>query len=174
MYYKINRKRHQDIYWINMIALSLGVIMYCILDKNIEVLSVIVATGISISFGIRQYKIENDKIFKELFIAFNAKYDSKFNNKLNEIEQKDLISTEFKLNPEEQAIIIDYLNLCAEEYLWFEKGRIGEIVWKSWESGMVYYMNIPSINKIILLQKNQKDSYYGLFNRIGNRINNWN
>jgi hypothetical protein len=33
--------------------------------------------------------IENDKIFKELFISFNQKYDEKFNNSLNEIVAKN-------------------------------------------------------------------------------------
>lgn len=64
--------------------------------------------------------------------------------------------------------------IVAEKYLWYKKGRIGDIVWKSWESRMIYYMNNPTINRLIQLQKNQKDSYYGLFNRIGNKINNWN
>lgn len=163
-------KKYWDILLINLLALGIGLLFYFCNNENIEVLSVIVATGISLSFGIRQYKIENDKIFKELFISFNEKYDSRFNNTLNHILEQD---ADYKLSAIEQVLINDYLNLCAEEYLWYKKGRIGAIVWKSWESGMIYYMNIPSINQFILLQKNQKDSYYGLFNRLGHKINNW-
>ncbi len=173
-------KKYFDIIIINLLALAIGLILYFYLGKSIEILSMVVATGISISFGIRQYKIENDKIFKELFTGFNEKYDIKFNNILNEIDRKTKNNDQYELaiyeemKIDEPAIIIDYLNLCAEEYLWHKKGRISKVVWKSWEAGMVYYLNIKSINKYILNEKGQKDSYYGLFNKIGNRIENWN
>ena len=68
-------KKYFDIIIINLLALAIGLILYFYLGKSIEILSMVVATGISISFGIRQYKIENDKIFKELFTGFNEKYD---------------------------------------------------------------------------------------------------
>lgn len=170
---KLNHFKYQDIYWINFIALFSGTIMYFILDNKIEILTAFIATGISISIGIRNYKIENDKLFKELFIGFNFKYDKFFNNTLNKIDINKHDSN-FKLSQKEDALIKDYLNLCAEEYLWYVKGRIDKSVWTSWENGMVYYLNISCINKIVLDEKNQKDSYYGLFNCIGHRINNWN
>lgn len=165
--------KHSDIYLINAMALIIGIIAYCHFDNNFEILSVIVATGISISFGIRQYKIENDKIFKELFTDFNLKYDSKFNDMLNEIEQDYNTNGNCEISQKQKLKLNDYLNLCAEEYLWFQKGRIPNSVWGSWESGMIYYLNIPCINDYILTQKSQMNSYYGLFSRIGYRINNW-
>lgn len=44
--------------------------------------------------------------------------------------------------------------------------------WDSWENGMVYYLNKPIINQVILKEKGQKDSYYGLFDKIEKRIKN--
>ncbi len=158
-------KRYSDLYLINILTIISGIIFYCF-DRKPEIPIAIFATGISISFGFRQYKIENDKMFKELFQSFNEKYDLKFNNKLNKIEQKTKEDLNYELNKKQIALIMDYLNLCAEEYLWYTKGRIDETVWKSWEKGMKFYINIKSIKKIVDTQKAQKDSFYGLFEKL--------
>lgn len=158
-------KRYSDLYLINILTIISGIIFYCF-DRKPEIPIAIFATGISISFGFRQYKIENDKMFKELFQSFNEKYDLKFNNKLNKIEQKTKEDLNYELNKKQIALIMDYLNLCAEEYLWYTKGRIDETVWKSWEKGMKFYINIKSIKKVVETQKAQKDSFYGLFEKL--------
>ena len=77
------------------------------------------------------------------------------------------------MNEDEKLLIIDYLNFCAEEYLWYKKNRIDENVWKSWKNGMLYFMNIPVINEFVLNQKEQANSYYGLFSKIGKNLENW-
>ena len=158
-------KRYSDLYLINILTIISGIIFYCF-DRKPEIPIAIFATGISISFGFRQYKIENDKMFKELFQSFNEKYDFKFNNELNNIEQKTKEDSNYKLTEKQISLIMDYLNLCAEEYLWYTKGRIDETVWKSWEKGMKFYINIKSIKKVVETQKAQKDSFYGLFEKL--------
>jgi hypothetical protein len=105
-------------------------------------------------------------------MEFNSKYDSKFNDKLNEIVKQSENDKDYKLSPEDKKLIVDYLNLCAEEYLWRTKNRIPKKVWDSWENGMVYYLNKPIINEVVLNEKCQKDSYYGLFEKIEKRIKN--
>ena len=111
--------------------------------------------------------------FHILFMTFNQKYDDKFNNVLNQIDLKSSNEID-RLTPFESELIIDYLNFCAEEYLWYKKGRIPESVWKAWEAGMIYYLNIGLINEKILQEKSQEVSYYGLFKKIGKQISNWN
>ena len=64
--------------------------------------------------------------------------------------------------------VIDYLNFCSEEYLWYDNGRIPENVWQSWENGMLYFLNLKPINQIVQSQNKQKNSYYGLFEKLGN------
>jgi hypothetical protein len=159
-------KKYADIFLINIISIIIGVITYCFLGEKPEIPIAIIATGISISFGIRQYKIENDKMFKELFTFFNQKYDERFNNTLNLIDIESNKDINFQLSEEMIYFLNDYLNLCAEEYLWYKKGRIDESVWKSWENGMKYYLNIPSIKGFVKEQNLQKDSYYGLFEKL--------
>ncbi|MBZ1327004.1 hypothetical protein G9H60_09400 [Aquirufa sp. 15D-MOB] len=128
-----------------------------------EISITIIALAISVSIGLRQYKIENDKIFKELFVMYNDKYDEKFNNHLNHIVYQSQNNPEYRLSEMEQSIVIDYLNICAEEYLWYTKGRIDPTVWKSWESGMKFYLEKKTIKEFIVSESSQKESYYGLF-----------
>jgi len=155
---------NKDIYLINIIALIIGLLVYNFVNGNIEILGAVMATGISISFGVRQYKIENDKVFKELFKEFNSRYDTVFNDFLNKLDEEKEIKLVLDLN--EKLKVIDYINMCAEEYLWYKKGRIPEEVWKAWKNGIQYYTIIPSINKVFEEQSLQRDSYYGLFDEI--------
>lgn len=166
-------KRNQDLILINLLTLGAILISYYFIDLRIEILGAILATGISLSLGVRQYKTENDKIFKELFQEFNHKYDVKFNNKLNQIDALIQSNKEVILGEDDVILMIDYLNLCSEEYLWYTKGRIPDIVWTSWENGMIYFFNLPPINDIIISQNSQKTSYYGLFDKIDKRVRNW-
>jgi hypothetical protein len=41
--------------------------LYFLTNERIKILGAVIATGISLSLEIRQYKTENDKIFKQLF-----------------------------------------------------------------------------------------------------------
>jgi O-antigen ligase len=60
-------KRYFDLIIINVLTLIIGILFYYITNQKVEILTAFLVTGISISLGIRQYKIENDKMFKELF-----------------------------------------------------------------------------------------------------------
>lgn len=165
-------KKYLDIIIINLIFLLLGICLFFMTGERIEILGAIIATGISLSLGIRQYKTEDDKIFKELFFEFNSKYDEKFNDELEKIISNYESSNDYVLDSKQKMLIIDYLNLCAEEYLWKTKDRIPKKVWDSWENGMIYYLNNPIINGIIVKEKGQSDSYYGLFEKLKKRVKN--
>ena len=120
MLQKIVMKKHIDII-VFLLIVTLGIISYLCLEYKVEILAVIIATAISLYLGLRQYGIENDRIFKDLFISFNEKYDTKFNKTLNEIDNKIQKTNDYKLTNDEINLIIDYFNLCAEEYLWYTK-----------------------------------------------------
>ncbi|MFN7610483.1 MAG: hypothetical protein ACK5QX_06030, partial [bacterium] len=89
---KKSYKKYEDIIWLSLITFLIALITYC-LKFDPEIFISIIAICISISFGVRQYRIENDKIFLELFQSFNNKYDKKFNDKLN--NEKIELSKEF-------------------------------------------------------------------------------
>ena len=155
-------KKYLDLYII-ILASVFGIFIFYSSGKKLEFPIAVFGVGISIAFSLRQYRIENDKMFKELFIMYNEKYDTKFNNCLNEIDKEVSKDSSYKLSEIQKPIIIDYLNLCAEEYLWYRKGRIDTLAWNSWERGMKYYLNISAIKKVIQNEQKQKDSYYGIF-----------
>ncbi len=79
------------------------------------------------------------------------------------VEEKEI---KLVLDLNDKLKVIDYINMCAEEYLWYKKGRIPEEVWKAWKNGIDFYAQIPSINKVFKDQYSQRDSYYGLFDEI--------
>jgi len=160
-------KSYKDIIIPNLIIFGIGLLVYYLLDKKVELLAAFLATGISLSLGLRSYHSENDKLFKDLFKEFNDKYDSKFNNELQAIVA---IGTNGSISPSQKNLVIDYLNLCSEEYLWYKLNRIPEEVWIAWENGMVYYMKQEPIKQIVLSEMGQKDSYYGLFDKIGYKL----
>ena len=163
-------RRNYDIIVINVLALAIGIILYDLLEKKIEILAATIATGISLALGIRNYNTENDKLFKELFSEFNLKYAENFNDKLLEIVKKYNENNAYKLVGDEEMFVIEYLNFCSEEYLWYSKNRIPKIVWESWENGMIYFLCKPPICSVCNKEMKQKDSYYKFFEKIERRL----
>lgn len=163
-------KKYLDIIIINLVFLVIGIAIYYLGNQKVEVLAAVIATGISLSLGIRQYRTENDKIFKQLFIEFNRKYDEEFNEALEDIVSKSNSKPDYKLTNEENSLVIRYLNLCAEEYMWFRKERIPKQVWDSWCHGILYYLRNPLIGVHVKTEKAQRGSYYGFFEYIEKKI----
>ncbi len=136
-------------------------------NKIIEIhffLGIIISIA-TIYYGHLKYKIEDDKMFKELFDDFNKRYDDKFNDLINEIRD-GYIS---ELTREQKNKIIDYFNLCAEEFLWYKKGRIPFDVWSAWKSGMIANIQIPLVYRIYKLEISNTNiliSYYELITEL--------
>lgn len=130
----------------------------------------LLGTVATLYFGLIKHRIENDKLFKELFQNFNSRYDDKLNDLLNEIRYDE----EKKLDKDERNQIIDYLNLCAEEYLWRSRNRIPKTVWNSWKAGILENLEIKQVNEIYLKETetiNGKTSYYGLVEELRKKLN---
>jgi len=118
------------------------------------------ATIITIYISIINYYQTSDKFFKELFTDFNQRYD-KMNNFLNQIKDNDVLS------PDDRQRVIDYLNLCAEEFMWVQKGRLPEDIWESWKNGIQFHLRKDSIRKVFDEERSLwKSSYYGFFDGI--------
>ena len=113
------------------------------MSDAIIVSSILGVCGLIITYAYnkKNTKLANHKMHKELFTEFNARYD-KLNDDLEIICSKNMNIDDFnKLNSgynnyKYTATIIDFFNLCAEEYYWYSKKRISKRVWKSWEKGM--------------------------------------
>lgn len=105
----------------------------------------LVGLVITFIFSISNRKLNHQKMEKELFSEFNRRYDT-FNDSLNLLDSlttlDELKSTCSLIdNKNMHHLLIDYFNLCAEEYYWYRRKRINKLLWSSWNSGMMYYYN---------------------------------
>lgn len=144
-------------------AISFAIVIYLLWGKQVEsTLALgILGTIVSLYFGVLKYKMENDRMFNELFTNFTKRYDEELNDLINQIKN----TPEKVLTPDEEKLIIDYINLCAEEYLWYSKNRIPEKVWKAWKAGIVENLKIEQVRQVYLDEtgtENARKSYYGL------------
>lgn len=107
--------------------------------------------------------LSREKMEKDLFTEFNKRYDE-LNDSLtllsgiSSVEElkttKSLIKDKSMYN-----VLIDYFNLCAEQFYWKEKERISKEIWKSWNKGMkFYYDSYPLVRE--LWKEETKDEKY--------------
>lgn len=108
------------------------------INENFTVVISAVAVLITFWFNRHSRKLANDRLLKELFTEFNQRYD-RLNNNLDTVSKMSFEEWE-ELSKEKKKIyyaaIIDYFNICAEEFYWHSQGRINSNIWTSWEKGM--------------------------------------
>jgi len=142
---------------------------YSVLESVVQILVIgVTAVGVTWYYNKKQLELSNDEFQRNLFIEFNKRYDA-LNDGLHEVlelQQKSELLSFKKLSlksPESVKCLNDYLNLCAEEYFWFKKGRVDEVVWRSWSIGMKWWY--AKLQPLQELWKDEKDngnfqSYY--------------
>jgi len=116
----------------------------------------------------KQHQLAEDKFNHTLMMRFSDWYNE-LNNHLHSIktlEENDSILTAKELranHPKLYSKLNDYLNLCAEEKLWYSKGVIDKRVWKSWQVGMDHwYTNLHTLKNLWQSEKENGNykSYY--------------
>ena len=107
----------------------------------------------AIVLGLMQYWLQRDTETRALFRELNATYD-KLNNDL------DAVGAGQRTGTEANKTVVDYMNLCAEEYFWYKRGRIDGEIWKAWESGM---RSRFSQAQIAAIAKRELDEYGGSY-----------
>lgn len=119
-------------------------------DQSLTIISML---GAFFAFLYAQH-LQQTQLFNDLFRTFNSRYDS-LNDKL-----EGIVGSGVGLSEADKAVLVDYFNLCAEEYLFFKSGYIDVSVWRSWVNGMSYY---AKQNKIRALWEEElrSNSYYG-------------
>ena len=117
----------------------------------------LIGTYLSLIYFIQKQKLEETKLFREIFAECNKRYDQ-LNDNLNEIVlSKDNVA----LTIEQKNKLDDYFNLCGEEYLYFKQGYIYPDVWESWKNGMRSIVAHPKIREH-WVSESATGSYYGL------------
>ncbi len=136
-----------ELYWI----VGFIVVILLLLLKHFQFAIAV----FSVIFLTQKQKLEETRLFSELFTGFNKRYD----------DLNGEIATLKSQNPPCQGKIdktlADYFNLCAEEYLFYKEGRILDSVWGNWCRGMEEHLKNDIIRNY--WEKEQKEnSYYGL------------
>lgn len=147
---------YQNLMWLLMITLLCVVPMLIKSNEPLSTSATILGSVLSLIYFLQKQKLEELNLFRQLFKEFNERYD-KVNEKLNEI----ITNSDEIISDSESDLLIDYFNLCGEEYFYYRKGYIDPIVWDSWFNGMVNLLAHPKIyNKWV--NERQTISYYGL------------
>lgn len=152
------------------IGIAIGIVILFIKDllpcgKEFETIIGVIILYIGLAVNLINIKATDDKFFKDLFKEFNSRFNT-MNESLNAVRDgKDSHSIDGKLQTKE-AIILDYLNLCSEEYLWYSKGRIDYKVWENWRKGMNYYLIDDHFIETVNKAKSERESYYCLFDEL--------
>lgn len=120
------------------------------------------AGGIAAAYAfIYKQSLDDTRFFRELFREFNERFEKK-NQALNGIRERANGDPAFALEPGDTDTLMDYFNLCAEEYLYFKSGFIDPEVWQSWLAGMRYFAACPKIRAVWENDlRQQGNAYYG-------------
>lgn len=129
------------------------------LPNPLEIIAPAIASALGFSYFVQQQKLAEVRLFKELFTEFNARYD-KLNDYLLDIAS---LPAGTPVDDVKRKKIIDYFNLCAEEYLFYKDGYIHQDVWGAWCRGMKFYLDKKNIRDLWNKENElQPGSYYGL------------
>jgi hypothetical protein len=151
-----NRRFYPGLFLLFAVAGICALVVFAPKERQLElVLGWLGASGGFIGFLYSQH-LQETQLFKQLFTDFNRRYDT-MNEQLEAIRRRPAGAP---LQPDHRRRLIDYFNLCAEEYLFFRSGYIDHDVWKSWARGMLYFAQDPEIRGL-WDEELKTDSYYG-------------
>lgn len=155
------RRRRTTVATVLFLVVSLAILWWGQVDGDLDgtiALGMIGACA-TVYIGLLNYWLQRDKVMQDLFTAFNARYD-RLNGDLLAIQKGTFT------DGDPERVIMDYLNLCAEEYFWYTRGRIDTAIWRAWRNGMENWLQVPAIRTVAMREAAQRDSYYGLFSEV--------
>jgi hypothetical protein len=150
-----NRRRYPAVFLILSLALLIG--GYYFGEWNLKGQWAIPVLGVAVGFTTFLFtqQLQETRLFSELFKEFNTRYNG-LNGPLNKIVE----TADTGFNREDRQVLMDYFNLCAEEYLYFRAGYLDKAVWSAWVRGMKFYADVPGIRRIWEMEI-EGGSYYG-------------
>jgi hypothetical protein len=142
--------------WVALLS-AIGALVWAANDETnwLHILGGAGATILGFCYFVQQQKLAETELFHSLFTSFNARYDQ-MNGHL-----ADILEGGGAISPDDRKVVVDYFNLCAEEYLFFKEGYIHPQVWTAWCRGMLWYLRRHPF-KNVWNEEVQTDSFYGL------------
>jgi hypothetical protein len=108
-------------YYVLIVLVLIGFLTaYIIMNFKDPLPSIATLSGVALTtiYFVQKQKLEEIKLFKELFTEFNARYEC-LNDKLTDIKDDKIDDSRLT-----NKILEDYFNFCSEEYLFYKEGRI--------------------------------------------------
>ena len=143
-------------WWLLCFLMVLTLVVLLHLKEPLSTVATVVGMFLSLIYFLQKQKLEELHLFRELFKEFNARYGC-MNEQLARIVECEVI----EVSKTERDTIIDYFNLCGEEYLYFVRGYIDPTVWNAWENGMKAIFSVQRVQRVWETEK-LNESYYGL------------
>lgn len=128
-------------------------------NERVGLVGASIAGTLGFFYFVQQQRLSETNLFHTLFTDFNKRYDT-LNGPLAAIAARGC-----PLSEGDRPFIVDYYNLCAEEYLFYKLGYIHEDVWRSWCRGMLWYLRRHPF-KDVWNEEVEIDSFYGLSVRV--------
>lgn len=155
------RRRRTTVATVVFLLVALCIVYWAQIDADLEptIALGLIGACATVYVGLLNYWLQRDKVMQDLFTAFNARYD-RLNGDLLAIQKGTFT------DGDPDRVIMDYLNLCAEEYFWYTRGRIDTAIWRAWRNGMENWLQVPAIRAVAVREAEQRDSYYGLFEAV--------
>jgi hypothetical protein len=141
--------------WLIFVFVPIASGTLLVMKQEVAIVASVIGTLLSLGYFLQKQKLEELRVFREIFKECNARY-YQMNETLDAIAKKT-----DEVKPEEKAKVIDYLNLCGEQYLYYKLGYIEPSVWQAWITGMEAHIAAPNISSIWAIEK-RKGSYYDL------------
>jgi len=148
---------YRNYWWVLLLTIFLSLLYMFFYSIELKTGVPILVAQLSIFYFLQKQQLEEMKLFREIFSECNKRYY--YQSK----ELDDIFSDKQKveLDGNDKNILVNYFNLCGEEYIYYKRGYIYPSVWKSWHNGMQYYMGNKMI-KNFWEKESKSDSYYGL------------
>jgi hypothetical protein len=145
-------------WWITALVVIAAVSVIVSVGQPDTVTGSIVTLGVGalgVVYFVQKQKIEELQLFERLFTQFNVRYAA-MNADLQRVatgQEADAARI--------RHVLDDYFNLCAEEYLFYEQGRILPSAWRAWCRGICTYLECEQI-RMYWDREVSRDSHYGL------------
>ena len=147
---------YEHYWWLLCIAVASAIATLLARNEPVPTMATVVGAIFSVAYFLQKQNFEEIGLFREIFKECNARYD-----KMNENLAKIAGSGDQELCTDDRLRVVDYLNLCGEEYFYFKRGYIEPSVWQAWENDMKTILAVPSIQAVWKHEK-KTGSYYDL------------
>ncbi len=157
----ISPSNKRSLPWWFAALVSLSIVVASVLpevpEKRWQMTLTLVGASAAFIYFLYSQHLEETRMFRELFVTFNERYD-KLNERLNKLVMQPEPRS---LTPEDTRLLYDYFNLCAEEYYFYRLGYIPEEVWTAWRMGMQIFLATSCVRELLTAEL-ATGSYYGL------------